>query len=427
MALAERGMAVLWRALCSVYADIVLGAVWAGLAAVWVLLSFVREPLAGADLHALAQAVWLARVGRVMAVLVGGVALLRLIGFLIPWWVPPPRRSPNPGLLRIAHPPSDAEWRQAGLSVIKALPTPGGTLMVARPHARVWQGGMLLPVGLVLLIGAFGVQAAFGGHSAILPLLLGHRLPLALPGGFEVGLEEIRVMPKGTSLAWVEADITLWEGETPLGSRTIREWRSRRVEHLTFYLRGYGPAARLSAFQQGAGDREEVLPLLPLSNGGGYQQVVRVGFAEEEEQQIALPAQNLIVRLVHYPPEPNVPDQGAFLHVQALSGRDGQVLAEGFVRQSPLCLAVGPVRLMVAPEYYVLLGAERRVAQPLFALGLFAGALGVLARFLWPPHLVWLGLRQEGDAWLGDLRASDPALEAKALQAVMSEAEKDCA
>ncbi len=422
---AERAMTALWRALCSPYADGVLGGLWVGVAILWGVLSYGREPLAGADLHGLAQAVWATRGGRAVAVLLGGVACLRLVSILAPWWAPPPRRATRTPhhTVPLAHPPTEEAWRKVGLALAKALPVPEGLLLIAQSRTRLRCARALLPLGVLVFIGALGVQAALGAHSAAQPLLLGHRAPLPFQGGCEVGLDEIRAMPKGKGLAWVEADITCWKGSEALGSLMIRKGRPRALGRLAFYLSGYGPAVRLSAYRQGAGDREEVLPLLPLANGQGAQPLVRVGFAGEEEQQVALPAQNLIVRLVYYPPEPHASGQGAVVHVQALSGRDGQVLAEEFVRQGAVQFSVGPVRLVAAPEYYILLGAERRAAQPLFIIGVLAGLAGLVARFLWPPRLVWLALRQEGEGWLGDLRASDPGLEQRALQALAGEEE----
>lgn len=412
LAFFDRATIQVWRALSSPYADVVLGAVGVCLSIGWGLVSFIREPLAGVALHTLAQAVWEVRALRAMAVCLGALACWRLISLLVPGWVPPPRQrstASENSRLHLERFPSPEFWRSADFALCRMVLTPQGRLMVLQKRRGLSRLNILLPLGLFLFWGATGLQAGLGAYSAPSPLLLGHQQPL-LPGEkTSATLDELYVTAKGGSVDWLEALLTVRQGDHIVGISHLRERQPWVTGRVTLFVAGHGPAVRLCAF--GAqGESEERLLLSPLANGQGPQTVVRLAFAGQQEHQVALPSHNLIVRLVYYPPEIGGAGQGALWHAQALSGRDGQVLAEGFTQDRPLHLNVGQVRVVSVPEYYILLGAERRVAQPLFAVGAICILTGLAARFLWPPRFVWLAVRQEGEAWLGEVRATDLAL-----------------
>lgn len=411
LAFLDRAVASLWRAFGSTYVDAALGAVGVSLGAVWLILSFAREPLAGTDLHTLAQAVWMVRPVRAAAVGVATLACWRLLGLLSPAWVSPPRLRSATSIrfLHLESLPRAECWRSVGLAPCRTFHTPQERLIILRRYGGADCWSILLPLGLLFLLGALALQAGWGRHTAPAPLLLGHSLPLLESEEAYVTLDELDVLPKGANLARLEAHLSLRKDDQILGGLDLRRGPSRTIRGVTLYLTGYGPAMRLRAFKQG-GESEQPLLLLPLANSQEPQAVVRLAFIGQQEHQVALTSHRLVVRLIYYPAESGEPEQAALWHVQALSGQDGQILAEGFANDQPLHLVVRQVRFVAAPEYYILLSAERRVAQPLFAIGALFSLIGLIARFLWPPRLVWLGLRQEGEVWVGEVRTTSPSL-----------------
>ncbi|MBC7235424.1 MAG: cytochrome c biogenesis protein ResB [Chloroflexi bacterium] len=337
------------------------------------------------------------RLWRAFWAIVGGSCLFRLLGLWAPRWAVPARRGLSGQTVIL---PGDLEGAQAvvgrALAAIgsRAVPlhhAPGQWLGVSRRSGPGhWLAGLFY-LGVIALLLAGLIREGFGSESAPLRLTLGEARPLAKERKIMLRLEQITVVPAvGARLQRFEGQLAvLHEGEI---ERIVTVGLSHPawVRGYSLYLLDYGPAVRVTA--QDAGGRR--LRIYPLVGTQAPTETFRLAFERgQAEELLAIPEVDLVLRLVHYESLPAQGMAGETVHLQILGGRSRDLLAETFVSGRGQLAAHG-VQVTVAPEYYVILQAQREPDVPLAAGGGAFILLGMIAFIVWPPHRVWVALEE---------------------------------
>jgi hypothetical protein len=343
---------------------------------------------------------------RVLRALVAAVALARLLAlWVLPWAPPLPRRVQAVPL----HLPADGRqaWARvrwalalAGQRVARRMTCEGTEYVLARRVGKGrWLAGLTY-VGVLLLLLAGVVRARYGWQGPRLELAAGETQLLHRAKGLAVRLEELRIVPRpdGT-LARLDSQLSLLQGATALRALNLGLGRSARYEGLALYQVGYGPAVRVRA-QTAQG---EVLALQRLVGDPAPGPALRVRFSgSQQEQLLAIPKADLVLRLVYYPTLPAQGLQRPTLHAQLLRGSDNQLVAEAFLSSGgQLSTPAAQVELQV--EYFIILRAEREPELPVAAAGGALLLLGLVGWWSWSPREVWLALRSGPEGTVGQL------------------------
>jgi hypothetical protein len=264
---------------------------------------------------------------------------------------------------------------------------------------RRWLGGLLY-LGILCLLLASWVSWRYSWSGPRRELALGETEPIAAVEGqppdaggeLSVRLEQIALYPARDALR-LESQVSIARGQQAPERLTLGPGRHAAYGGFSLYQLGYGPAARISAR-----DAEgHVLSLLRMGAYGSRQNLVRLRFAaQQQEQTLAIPEANVVLRLVYYPELAVQGTHGRALQVQFHRGQDGGLLAERFLTQDGV-IVVGRneevkqgLEVNIAFEYYVVLRAEREPELPLAALGGLSILVGFVAMALWPPQEAWI-------------------------------------
>ena len=334
--------------------------------------------------------------------LVAVVSGLRLASLWIPSWVsaPPPGASARDFVL-----PGDeaGAWevltralRAVGLDVVRQVRHETTRYAAARRGGMARWGAGLLYLGVLALFLGAALEGRFGWVGPRLDLTLGETRPLGGESGLAVRLEQVALLPLAEG-AWRRFDsyLSLLRGANVEGRLVLSLNRRATYRGLALYQLGFGPAVRLSA-QQDAG---QPLKIQPTVGETSAQRVLRLRFSgRQQEQALALPEADRVVRLVYYPSLPARGLSTRTLHVQILRGSSGELEAEQFLTENGQVKA-GDVQVNIAFEYSVALRAEREPGLPLAALGGALIWLGLLGHLLWPGREVWAIIRPEAQGF----------------------------
>ena len=350
--------------------------------------------------------IYRSQVMRTLLAGLGATAFLRLLLEWIPSWVAPPgwptttltftlsanaqevwsrlARAARDGGQRLCSPAQVGEAQHAA---------------IRRAGVRRWLGGLLY-LGILCLLLASWVSWRYSWRGPRRELALGETEPIAAVEGqppdaggeLSVRLEQIALYPARDALR-LESQVSIARGQQAPERLTLGPGRHAAYGGFSLYQLGYGPAARISAR-----DAEgHVLSLLRMGAYGSRQNLVRLRFAaQQQEQTLAIPEANVVLRLVYYPELAVQGTHGRALQVQFHRGQDGGLLAERFLTQDGV-IVVGRneevkqgLEVNIAFEYYVVLRAEREPELPLAALGGLSILVGFVAMALWPPQEAWI-------------------------------------
>jgi len=328
--------------------------------------------------------------------LVSGVALLRMLHLWAPSWVCP---CPNPSKMVNLSLRSDSKdtWQRVsnalavtGQHVVRRTDADGMEYAVARRTGpRGWVPGLFY-LGLLTLLLASAVGQRWSWVGPSVELVPGETQSLGGSTGLDLRLDQIAFLPRddGTmerfdSLVW------LLRGSQVEKRAVVGLGKPVVYRGLALYELGFGPSVQISA-QSAQG---EVLPVKTMLGDPTARRTARLRFSgQHQEQLVAIPQADLVVRLLHYPSLPAQGIQGRALHVQIHRGSDGRLLAEEFLAKSGQVRA-GDTIVRIGFEYCVRFRAER---EPELFLAAFGGVLmlmGLIGFVLWPPRDVWLCVR----------------------------------
>jgi hypothetical protein len=327
---------------------------------------------------------------------IAAVAFLRLLLLWIPGWAPPPSQ-PTTSFTCLLPGDTAAVWvrvaqsvRGLGQGLARWLEDDGAQHALIRDRGlRRWPEGLLC-LGILMMLLAAVVASRYGWAGPRLELALGERQPVGPQAGHAIQLEDLVLQPRADgSLQRIDSQVSLWEG-TSQELLSLGPGRHATRDGFSIYQLGYGPAVRLSVRNAQGQD----LGLLRMGENSAPHPLVRVRFAaQQQEQLLAVPEGNLVLRLVYYP---GLPAQGLnrrALHVQLYRGTDGRLLTEQFLDQDGV-ISAEDIVVSVAFEYYVVLRAEREPELPIAALGGLSLLLGVATLAFWPPRRAWVSVLQ---------------------------------
>jgi hypothetical protein len=423
----RRGMASLWRGFTSPYTLLAV-----------TLVAFLGALLNGLWFHGatgesageiaamarpgslLAQTGWLANLyaswrwsnildswlGRVLLAMVTLVVLWQLLHAWFPAWATPPARLTSTHWLTFPYSATEAfrrleqafalggrrliRVRGARGRLVRSAPNesqPSVILAVAeRAGLARWVSGLFY-LGVLLLVLSVLISHRWSWSSPRLDLALGETRPLGQGDSLALRLEKIEIFPgSGQGAPAIRSTLYLLQGARIEDEIILRQGRPQDYQGLRIYQVGLGPAARVTA-KNASG---EALAIQSLFGDTALQRSIRVRLSgQQQEQQLALPDADMVLRMVQYSSLPQQGYGGSVLHVQLLRGTDGQLLEEKFLTESG-SLSSGGVSADIALEYFISVRAQREPELPLLVT---AGALmvvGVVGLMLWPPQRAWL-------------------------------------
>lgn len=337
----------------------------------------------------------------VFLAITAAITFLRMLFLWVPSWAPPPAQRLNSYDVTLRC-DTDKAWEKvsralaaAGQSITRRIRADGIQYAVARRRGIArWLAGVFY-LGLLTLFVASLVAWHYGWVGPLLDLTLGELRPLDESRELQVRLEQIELLPQDDgTMRRFDSRISLRKEAQVEKSLTVGLGKRALYEGLSIYQLGFGPAIRVTA-QRTAG---ESLSIQHMAGSTRPQRVLRVGFSgRQQEQLLAVPQADIVVRLVYYPAFLAQGTRRNTLHVQMLRGSDGRILTEEFITDRSQILADG-VKLNIAFEYYVTLRAEREPELPLLALGGVLIVLGMLGFVAWPPREIWIAMCKEGSS-----------------------------
>ncbi|MEA3408691.1 MAG: hypothetical protein U9R48_11565 [Chloroflexota bacterium] len=245
-----------------------------------------------------------------------------------------------------------------------------------------------LYVGLCLLFVAPLLRWRWGWHSPPLYLSLGetHSVERA---DIDVTLDQIAFVPRADGTARTFDARMRVEDAGNDDYLTIGLDRGARYCGTSFYYLGYGPAVRVSAWDE----QGTPLDIEQIASGAPPQHALRVRFREEQQERLlSIPESDLILRLVSYRAIPSQNIKGRALQIQALRGRTGHVIAGKMLTESG-SIRVADTIVDARFEYYAIVGAEH---EPELAAAILGGALtllGLYGTIMWEPHRMWVTMK----------------------------------
>jgi hypothetical protein len=213
-----------------------------------------------------------------------------------------------------------------------------------RVGKRCWLGGMFY-FGLLVLMLASLIRTHYGWDGSPVDLALGESRVLDPRSGLTVRLEQVALLPRADgTLQRFDSRIAIVEEDRVEKELDVGFGRWAVYGGATIYQLGFGPAVRLSVSQ----DDGTALNLQQMLSEAEPRHVLRVRFSErQQEQLVAVPEAGLIVRLTQYPNASR--EEARTLHVEALRGQDGGLIAEQFLTDAGTITTNGIV-VHVAPE-----------------------------------------------------------------------------
>ena len=263
---------------------------------------------------------------------------------------------------------------------------------------RVWAASLYL--GLILLIMSLSAMWRYGAAASSPYLVLGQTTWVATPVAKQVELVELDLLfEPQQELGILAARVTLTEAEGTTRQLRVRPNRLAQTRGWWVSIASHAPAARIVVLDRhGAG-----LEVYPMVGSQPADLVQRVALVGHEEQLLAAPEANLLIRVLGV----GAGEGLCCIHVQALDGRQGALLAEAFVYQ-PTDLSVGEVTLRVTPERAVALRFYRAPGLGLAALAAALILCGAIGHVVAPPRRAEISLAYSADlgGWVVVLAAS---------------------
>lgn len=284
----------------------------------------------------------------------------------------------------------------AGLTTDECRQRDGVWLLTAWQRGRAHWLSSLAPLGLLVMLAGGMLQSALGWGSDPAPMLPGWRIALGPRTSMQA---QLQVADSGSSRSL----LMLWEGEQQVGAVHLGPWQPAFFRGLLLRQAAIGPALRLRARDASGA----ATALLPLTEAQSDDSLVYLRFsAAQQEQQVALPGANVVLRLVSYPSQraASGDSYGDFL-AEALSGRDGRLLESiSFAQETGW--DVGGLRVTLIPTRYLLLHVSRPVGMPLALAGLALGLVSLLARRWQSTPRLWMTLIGQEGRWRGQAAAT---------------------
>jgi len=339
------------------------------------------------------------RLFRLLLAGAAGISLLRMLHLCIPSWASLPPRQASQQTLSL---PWDADetWHRAsralalaGLGTTRRLDSHGVQYALARRIGwRRWLPGLFY-LGLLAMLLATVVEGQLGWVGRPVELALGETQPLDRSTGLTVRLEQIAFLPRDDgSMRRFDSLVWLLRGGIVVKRVVVGPGRPATYQGLTLYQLDDGPAVQIGAWNA----EGKALQIADMAGRLAAQPHLRFS-GQQQEQLLAIPQADLVVRLLHYPSLPARGIRGRALHVQVRRGSDGQLLAEEFLSESG-SIATDDATIQIAFQHYVTLRAEREPGLFLAATGGVLVVAGMIAFLLLPRREVWLSVRprQEG-------------------------------
>jgi len=362
----------------------------------------------------------------------GALCFVRLLQtWLVGWGAAAPRDAVS----RVHEMPGtvDEVWRAcgaalsvAGLTLERSADRDGCRMGLARRGGLAGRLRGALYLGILLVLAAGVVGRMWGWSGEPIELVLGETGVLGPDGAPSARLEQLAVTPlRGGVTEALSSTLAITADGAPAERVIVRTGRAAHAAGLSYYELAHGPAVRVAAH----GDKGVALRLQSMSRDPAPRSVARFSFSgAQQEQLLAVPDANLIVRLVYYPSLAARGYAGPVVHVRAERGVDGLRLAEEFLTASG-ALAVGDVTLDIGFEYYVMMRAAREPHVPVAAAGAVLVLAGIVGLALWPERRAWVAVCGRGDDGAGDALVCQIAVEPRdasagwllAADAVLSE------
>ncbi len=364
---------------------------------------------------------------RILFALVAVASLVRLFHHCLPSWIRPPSGRTSSFLLTL-HCDSTEAWRRitralapAGLRLSRRIRTRDLEYAVARRTglSRAFPG--LFYLGVLVLLLATLVGWRFGWRGAEIELVLGETRVLDRRANLAVRLDEIEFLPgKEGTMRRFDSRLSLLGSSKSPQRVTVGQGQRAAWGGLSLYQLGYGPAVRVTVEDE----QGRPLNVQRVIGDTAPRRVLRERFSgQQQEQLLAVPEADLLLRLLHYPTLPGQGIPGRALHVQVYRGADDQLVAEQFLDAAGRVIA-NDLAIDLAFEYYVALRIEKEPELPFALVGGVLVLLGTIGFFAWPPREVWIAVREaegDGDCRLDVLESNADAAWFMCVKAVLSE------
>jgi hypothetical protein len=237
----------------------------------------------------------------------------------------------------------------------------------------------------VLIAAAVLVQARTGATGEAVAMSLGESKTVMVSEPVRLRVDEVHEPSRAARLPAMTSTVVSLDSSRG-AARAVRlgPWTAGRAAGFRLVQVGMRPALTITAQGPGGGP----LSLFSLDSSATGPSL-RIRFAADAaEQQVALPAAGVVLRMV-------ASGRGRSLQpeVQALSGEDGRALGSVVVaRSAAMVLPTATVSLTLGHD--VLVRVERLTGSALATGGTCLWLLGLAATVAWPRRQVWVLMRE---------------------------------
>lgn len=289
---------------------------------------------------------------------------------------------------------------------------------LARWGTLLGHGGLIVAIGGVLLGGrlAWREEKIFLRSGQEYQIQHASSLSLRLDD-FQVGL-----YPDGTP-HYYRAQLTLLEQEDELATGIVEPNAPLQCRGMAFYQCSHGPAISI----KGLDAQGEPVSLQALVPGGALQEEATVQLSEDEnEGYIAVPEQNLILRLVFHPHLPRDTREIPALLVQAYRGGLSD-LVFGQTLFGSASFRVEGTTYALEWGHYAVLAIVRDPGFTPIMMGAASLLVAAIVTLYLPPRYIWATV--SGKEWLVEMQLvrvgeGDKGVGATDFEVLMGQVEK---
>ena len=306
---------------------------------------------------------------------------LRALNLLIPGWRPPPLRwrilFTRDGCVGETRETLVAAWPQArggSLAAVRSR-TPSQRLWCERSTARErWLAALFL-LGCALILSGGLLQRLRGWTGPVRAFRMGQEQSLGTLSGDVGRLERLIIKPQsGGGDHELMAEISVSRGADAPQTVRLGYGYSAALAGYRLFLVGHEPAIRVTARDRASNER---LTFGIPGEGPFALDSERFVFSiTEQERLLALPEQDMLVRLTYYPAVAASDDGGPGLQVQVAQGAAGALIADELLTRSAV-LTVGDVLLDIGFEYAVKTQARSLPGRLPLISGVLLALLGL--------------------------------------------------